>query len=158
MTDAEFSDGAERPVNLGAFDTDDLGVISALVQDAVLPATEIKWLRRDRKLALLVNRFRWEDVDQAKLQRRPVERVQSLVVINDVTGVASQGINPRDADLILSILSIEFDGPADGAGQVMITLAGDGAIRASVDALDVTLRDVTRPYVAPSGNVPQHKV
>jgi len=158
MTDAEFSDGAERPVNLGAFDSDDLGVISALVQDAVLPATEIKWLRRDRKLALLVNRFRWEDVDQAKLQRRPVERVQSLVVINDATGVASQGINPRDADLILSILSIEFDGPADGAGQVMITLAGDGAIRANVDALDVTLRDVTRPYVAPSGNVPQHKV
>jgi hypothetical protein len=158
MTDAEFSDGAERPVNLGAFDSDDLGVISALVQDAVLPATEIKWLRRDRKLALLVNRFRWEDVDQAKLQRRPVERVQSLVVISDVTGVSSQGINPRDPDLILSILSIEFDGPADGAGQVMITLAGDGAVRASVDALDVTLRDVTRPYVAPSGNVPQHKV
>lgn len=158
MTDAEFSDGAERPVNLGAFDSDDLGVISALVQDAVLPATEIKWLRRDRKLALLVNRFRWEDVDLAKLQRRPVERVQSLVVISDVTGVSSQGINPRDPDLILSILSIEFDGSADGAGQVMITLAGDGAVRASVGALDVTLRDVTRPYVAPSGNVPQHKV
>ena len=158
MTDAEFSDGAERPVNLGAFDSDDLGVISALVQDAVLPATEIKWLRRDRKLALLVNRFRWEDVGQAKTQRRPVERVQSLIVISDVTGVSSQGIDPRDPDLILSILSIEFDGPADGAGQVMITLAGDGAVRASVDALDVTLRDVTRPYVAPSGNVPQHKV
>jgi hypothetical protein len=147
MMDAEFSDGA-----------DDLAVISALVQDAVLPATEIKWLRRDRKLALLVNRFRWEDVSQAKTQRRPVERVQSLIVISDVTGVSSQGIDPRDPDLILSILSIEFDGPADGAGQVMITLAGDGAVRASVDALDVTLRDVTRPYVAPSGNVPQHKV
>ncbi len=158
MMDAEFSDGAERPVNLGALDADDLGVISALVQDAVLPATEIKWLRRDRKLALLVNRFRWEDVDQAKSQRRPVERVQSLVVINDVNGVASQGVNPRDADVILSILSLDFDGVADGAGALTITLAGDGAIRANVDALDVTLRDVTRPYIAPSGNVPQHNL
>ena len=158
MMDAEFSDGAERPVNLGALDADDLGVISALVQDAVLPATEIKWLRRDRKLALLVNRFRWEDVDQAKSQRRPVERVQSLIVINDVNGVASQGVNPRDADVILSILSLDFDGVADGAGALTITLAGDGAIRANVDALDVTLRDVTRPYIAPSGNVPQHNL
>lgn len=158
MTDAQFSDGTERPVNLGAFDADDLRVISALVQDAVLPATEIKWLRRDRKLALLVNRFRWEDLEQAKMQRRPVERVQSLIVISDVNGVASQGINPRDTDLILSILSIEFSEPVQGGAQVMITLAGDGAIRADVDALDVTLRDVTRPYLAPSGNVPQHKV
>jgi hypothetical protein len=158
MADAEFSDGAERPVNLGAFDTDDLRIISALAQDAVFPATEIKWLRRERKLALLVNRFRWEDVDQAKSQRRPVERVQSLLVINQVSAVASQGIDPRDRDLVLSVLSLDFDGPDDGAGHVVITLAGDGAVRASVDALDVMLRDVTRPYVAPSGNVPQHKV
>jgi hypothetical protein len=39
---------------------------------------------------------------------------------------------------------------------VILTLAGDGAIRLSVEALDVTLKDVTRPYVAPSGKLPGH--
>jgi hypothetical protein len=35
-------------------------------------------------------------------------------------------------------------------------LAGDGAIALAVETLDVALRDVTRPYLAPSGKVPAH--
>ncbi|MEL6416944.1 MAG: DUF2948 family protein, partial [Pseudomonadota bacterium] len=44
----------------------------------------------------------------------------------------------------------------DAAGQVLLTLAGDGAIRLEVEALEVTLKDVTRPYRAPSGKAPDH--
>ena len=36
-------------------------------------------------------------------------------------------------------------------------LAGDGAIALQVETLDVTLRDVSRPYLAPSGRVPSHE-
>jgi hypothetical protein len=39
---------------------------------------------------------------------------------------------------------------------VILTLAGDGAIRLRVEALGVTLKDVTRPYLAPSKSVPNH--
>jgi hypothetical protein len=39
---------------------------------------------------------------------------------------------------------------------VTLVLAGDGAIRASVECLDVTLKDVTRPYLAPSRHMPKH--
>lgn len=154
--DARFEDGREAPLNLGAMDRDDLTVMSALAQDAVLPVTEIKWDAKARRLVCLINRFRWEDKDAAQLQGRKVERVQSLLVIQSVLGVASFGIDRNDKDLILSVMSITFDGPEDGAGHVVLTLAGDGAIRAKVEALDVTLRDVTRPYAAPSGKVPQH--
>jgi hypothetical protein len=35
-------------------------------------------------------------------------------------------------------------------------LAGDGAIALDVEALDIRLDDVTRPYRAPSGKVPHH--
>ena len=58
--------------------------------------------------------------------------------------------------LVLSLLSISFEPAEDGAGHVLLTLAGDGAIRLSVEALEVTLRDVTRPYRAPSGQAPDH--
>ena len=64
--DASFEDGAERPLNLGAMDTDDLKVISALVQDAVFPITEMKYDRKARRFALLINRFRWEDKSQTR--------------------------------------------------------------------------------------------
>ena len=70
--------------------------------------------------------------------------------------MASQGIDRSDADTVLSVLSITFEPGEDGTGGVLITLAGDGAMRAEVETLDVTLRDVTRPYVAPSGATPRH--
>ncbi|MEC3862047.1 DUF2948 family protein [Mesobacterium sp. TK19101] len=154
--DARFEDGGDRPLNLGAEDTEDLQVISALVQDAVLPVTEIRWQRSQRRLALLINRLRWEDVDAAQRRGRPVERVQALLVVSEVLSVASQGIDRRDRDTVLSLLSVDFEPGEDGTGHIVLTLAGDGAIRASVEALDVSLRDVTRPYVAPSGKLPDH--
>jgi hypothetical protein len=41
---------------------------------------------------------------------------------------------------------------------VILTLAGDGALALEVEALEVTLKDVTRPYAAPSGHAPGHPV
>lgn len=151
--DAIFEDGRERPLNLGAEDTGDLQVISSLVQDAVFPITEMRWQAKRRRFALLLNRFRWEDDAQ---DRHAPERVQSVLVVDNVIGVSSQGIDRSDADLVLSLLALDFEAAEDGAGDLLLTLAGDGAIRLRVEALDVMLKDVTRPYVAPSRRVPDH--
>ncbi|WP_305970905.1 MULTISPECIES: DUF2948 family protein [unclassified Mameliella] len=154
--DARFEDGGERPLNLGALDAEDLAVISSLVQDAVLPVTEIRWQASKRRLGLLVNRIRWEDVEAARARGRPVERVQALLVIDNVLGVASQGVDRSDRDMILQLMSVTFEPGEDADGFVVLTLAGDGALRAKVEALEVALRDVTRPYLAPSGKLPDH--
>lgn len=156
MADARFEDGAERPLNLMAQDAEDLAVISALVQDAVFPATEMTWDRRARKFALLLNRFRWEDRAAAEAERRPYERAQALLVIADAGAVRTQGIDRRDRDTVLSLMSLSWTPGQDGMGTVTLTLAGDGAIAVDVEALDVSLRDVTRPYRAPSGKAPGH--
>ncbi len=156
--DATFEEGAERPLRLRALDADDLAVISGLVQDAVFPGTEMRWDRKARRFGLLVNRFRWEDADRAEARGRPYERVQSVLAFEDVLAVQSQGVTPGDADTILSILSVVFEPGEDGEGQVLLTLAGDGAIRLRVEALEAVLRDVTRPYLAPSGDKPRHPV
>jgi len=155
--DARFEDADEAPLRLLAHDAHDLAVISALVQDAVLPASEMRWQRRARRFAMLLNRFRWEDRDRALSRRRPVERVRALLVVEDVLRVASQGLAPGDTDLVLSLLSLSFEPGGDGTGRVLITLSGDGALALDVECLSVSLRDVTRPYLAPSGKVPQHE-
>ncbi|WP_170395879.1 DUF2948 family protein [Ruegeria arenilitoris] len=156
MTDASFHDGREAPLNLGAEDAEDLQVISTLAQDAVFPVTEMTWQPSQRRFGLLLNRFRWEDKDAATRRDRPFERVQAVLVFDSVLSVASQGIDRSDKDMVMSLLSIDFEAGEDGAGQVLLTLAGDGAIRLKVEALDATLKDVTRPYKAPSGQVPHH--
>jgi len=151
--DARFEEGSEAPLNLGACDAEDLKVISSLVQDAVFPAAEMAWRARARRFALLLNRFRWEDEGR---DRHGPERVRSVLAVDNVLKVSSQGIDRRDQALVLSVLSVAFEPGEDGTGQVLLTLAGDGAIRLDVEALEVTLKDVTRPYRAPSGKTPAH--
>ncbi|MFK7754016.1 MAG: DUF2948 family protein [Sedimentitalea sp.] len=155
MSDATFEDGRERPINLGALDAEDLQVISSLVQDAVFPITEMRWQPRQRRFALLLNRFRWEDGARA---RHGPERVQALLVIDQVQAVSSQGIDRAEKDVILSLLGLNFEPGEDGTGHLVLTLAGDGALRLAVETLDVSLKDVTKPYGAPSKRAPDHKV
>ena len=151
--DARFEDGREAPLNLGAVDPEDVRVLAALCQDAVFPITEMLWLPRQRQFALLLNRFRWEDRGR---DRHAPERVQSVLSFDGVLGVSSQGINRRDKNTILSVLAIEWAPDADGAGEILLHLAGDGAIRLRVEAIDARLKDVTRPYIAPSKQAPHH--
>ena len=153
MTDARFEDGREKPLNLGAQDANELQVLSALIQDAIFPITEMTWQAKQRRFGLLLNRFRWEE--GARGQTAP-ERVQSILVVDNVMSVASQGVDRVETDMILSVLSATFEAGDDGAGDIVFTLAGDSAIRLSVEAIEVTLKDVTRPYVAPSKKAPSH--
>jgi hypothetical protein len=148
--DARFEDGAEAPLNLVALDAADLDVISSLVQDAVFPASQMRWHKRDGRFALLINRVRWET------KTTPPERVQSVLMFANVQSVASQGVPQGDADTVLSLLHAGYAQTDSPSGHITLTLAGDGAIRLAVEALDVTLKDVTRPYLAPSGKRPSH--
>lgn len=147
--DARFEDARSGPVRLRAFDAADLQVISALVQDAVFTSADMTWRRGERRFAVLLNRIRWEE------GRAQAERVRSVLVLEDVTGVASQGVR-RDADLVLALLSLGWVPGPDGTGHVELMLAGDGGVRVAVEALEVTLRDVTRPYAPVSGKLPRH--
>lgn len=156
MTDVRFEDGADQPLRLIAQDREGLGVISALLQDAVFPIAEMRYVAGRRRFALMLNRFRWEDRDAAQAAGRKFERVQSLLLFEDVLAVRSSGIDRGDKDAVLSLLQVEFAPGADGTGVVTLVLAGDGAIALEVEALDVTLRDTTRPYLAPSGKAPEH--
>lgn len=158
MADASFEDGAENPIRLMANSVDDLTVLSSLLQDAVGQNAEISWLPRKQRFALLLNRFRWEDRETASTQNRPFERVQSMLVINNVLKAGGDGINPGEKESVFSMLALEFTAGEDGAGTLSVILSGDGAIRLSVEALEVTLSDVTRPYRAHFKAIPTHKI
>lgn len=154
--DARFEDGAELPLRLKAEDAEDVPVLAALIQDSVLPASEMRFERKQRRFVCLLNRFRWEDKDAASRMGRGAERVQSLLSIQDADRVAHQGLTQGDADTVLSLLTLAFEPGEDGSGRMILTFAGDGAVAVEVEAINITLQDVTRPYLAPSGKAPEH--
>lgn len=154
VEDARFADGAEQPLRLRAETPEDLAVLSALLQDAVAQTSEITWAPRQRRFSLLLNRFRWEDVPAAERQGRSFERVRAVLAIDDVRAARTLGIDPKDRDVVLALLALDFAAGADGTGLLSLVFAGDGEIALDVECLDLRLVDVTRPYLARS--LPRH--
>jgi len=155
MSDARFEDGEDSPLRLMAQEVGDLQVVAALVQDAVLPSSDMTWAKKQHRFVLLINRFRHEDREAASREGRDFERVRSLLVFDNVLGVRAQGI-ARDPDLVVALLEIVFEPLEEGAGLIRLIFAGDGTVELSVDAIEATLTDVSRPYRANSGKAPSH--
>jgi hypothetical protein len=156
MDDARFEDATERPLRLKAETAEDVAVISALLQDAVGKVGDVVWMKGRRRLAVFLNRFRWEDRDAAARAGRPFERVRSALLIDGVMGVKAMGVSPHQKDQTVSLLSIGFEPGEQCSGVVRMILAGDGEIAIDVECLDISVADVTRPYVAPSRKAPEH--
>lgn len=157
MEDARFEDGvpADQPLRLQVESVEDLQIASALLQDAVGTVGEISWLPRRRRLALLVNRFRWEDVRAAEVQHRPFERVRTAVLVDSVLSVKTRGIDPNEKDMTYALLGLAFEAGEDGAGQLLLQFAGDGDLALNVECIDLRLSDMSKPWVAKAG-VPDH--
>ena len=156
MSDASFHDVDPGPLMLRAEGPEDVSVLSMLVQDAVLTGADINFDRKRRQLAMLINRFRWEDAQYAQREGREFERVRALLVVSDVTGIRSDGIDRGDSDEVLSLLAMEWTPGADGTGRLQLDFAGDGTIQIEAETISIDLRDVTRPYAAVSGHMPNH--
>jgi len=154
MMDARFEDGGEAPLYLAAVDSADIDVMSTLLQDAVTQVSEISWMRAKRRVAIALNRFRWEDAGH----NRKLERVQAVLLVDSVLSFRSSGIDPRDKETVLVLLNMGFVAGEDGAGRITLTFSGDGELVLDVECIDALLKDVSRPYVARSQKVPSHPV
>jgi hypothetical protein len=159
-TDARFEDAplSSKPLRLRAEGADDLAVISSLLQDAVGKATDIAWMPKKRRLVMLMNRFRWEDISDAEQTNRGFERVRSAVTLESVLKVRARGIVPADKEQVYELLAMMFAPAEDCAGTLTLMLAGDAEISVEVECLDLALADLTQPWAAKAGKAPEHGV
>ena len=67
----------QKPLRLLAEEGDDLKIIAAAVQDAVVKAGNLKYEKRNRRFAIELNRYRWETAPTRKGQ--PGERVRTTL-------------------------------------------------------------------------------
>ena len=142
-----------KPLRLIAEEAEDLEVISAAVQDAVVKAENLTYEKRIRRFSLELNRYRWEEGVQ---KRRDGERVRSLLAFDGVLGVKTRAITKADPELILSLLQVTFTPDEEPpGGKVTLLFAGDGEIVLTVEALDATLLD--SDYVWATRHTPSHE-
>jgi len=131
------------PLKLLAQDADDLAVVSAALQDAVAKIGDIRWDASARTLTLACNRFRWES------GARKGERIRSALQLGDVTGVQARKLRRDAKGAVVELLSVAFEPGEAPGGAVLLTFAGGGDLKVSVDCLDVILADVSEPWSTP---------
>ena len=122
--DARFEDGREAPLNLGAMDVEDLKVLSSLVQDAVARVGDVAWMPKRRRVALVLNRFRWEDREAADKQKRAYERVRTALVFEDVIAMKARGIDEDEAYALLRKTAMDQGRRVAEVAEALVTTAG----------------------------------
>jgi hypothetical protein len=142
-------------LKLIALDADDLKVISAHLQDAVLKVGDIAYLPRERRYAAIGNRFDWtEALAGPNGGADTYTRRRAALRFERVLGAKVQGIDLARKDAVLELLAIAFEPGEAPQGHVMLHFAGGGAIRLEVECIEAELKDLGPVWSAAS--MPRH--
>jgi len=128
--------GTPELLKLVAFDVEDLGVISAHVQNSETCAADMVYVQQNQRFALVLSRFDW----QAALHGA-FERIQTGMHFDYVTAVRTLQIE-REANQKLELLSVSFAPEAAPSGTIILSFANGAAIRLKVECIDAQLRDM----------------
>lgn len=130
-------------LKLRATDKEDLGILSACLQDAVIAIKEMTYLPGEKRFVFVANRFRWEDSDRPS----PVEgaaiyeRVHCGICFEGVTAVRQQGLVQQRKGQIVSLLAIESD-----TDTIDLVFSAGIVIRLEVDSILCHLQDLNEPW------------
>ena len=145
LTDEVADEGAAgeslapmTPLRLLAEDADDLQIISAALQDAIMRPVDIRWEKEARRLTVVLSRFCWECGGT---------RVMAAMQFGDVQAVKSRRL-PRLPEAALELLALDFLPTEAPGGQVMMMFAGGGDLRIDVECLDAVQTDLSERWPA----------
>lgn len=122
-------------LRLTAQDSDDLAVISAQMQDAVLKLSDVSFNSKRRRFAFVANRFAW-DAAPEKLRRR------AGLHFDGVLAVKRSGFANASGDTILSLLAITYTETNAPSGFVTFAFSAGHSIRLEVECLDCAMNDL----------------
>jgi hypothetical protein len=126
-------------LKLVALDEEDLAVLSAHVQDAVLKVADLVYLPRESRFAVGMNRFTWETADRA---RRGYERRRAALTFDRVRSVKTNRIRRDQPDAVLELLAVDFETADAPAGAIHLLFAGGGTVRLEVECIEARLADL----------------
>jgi hypothetical protein len=128
-----------QPLKLIALDQDDIAVVSAHLQDAVVKVSDIVWLPAEKRLVLGLNRFDWEacGCDDPCYQRR-----RTALRFERVNAFRCRNVDPKSTESVLNLLAVEFNESDAPGGAVTLIFSGGAALRLEVECLECELADL----------------
>lgn len=146
------------PLKLIALDAEDLAVLSAHLQDAVVRVGDMAYLPREKRFAAVLNRYDWAGMVEAMQgpDGQPGERRRTGIRFERVISARLTGISLNQKDTFLSLLSISFEaeGDDDPGGSVRLDFAGGAAIKLNVECIEAEMKDLGAAWRAK--RVPDH--
>ncbi len=154
------------PLKLRVHDAKDLRALATCLQDALVPLADVAYLKSERRFVMVANRFMWErgaedapvagpvaasgavngdesaDVGFEEAEAGPrYYRVNCAVCFDRVRNVRFRGLDPREKDQILNLLTVEA-----APGAVLLVFSGGGTIRLEVRDIRCHLEDLGEPW------------
>jgi len=139
-------------LRLIAHDEEDLKILSAHLQDAVLKVADLAYLPQHRRFAMVLNRYCWEGETAASAGMR----MRAGLHFDGVLKVSAQNVRQDAPETVMELLAIAFTPSGDGAGAIALSFAGGGKIRLEVECIDAALSDLAGPW--PAAARPEHKL
>ena len=126
-------------LKLVALDKDDLEVISAHVQDAVVKVSDVLWRPGEQRLVVALNRFDWE---LAQGGAPEYQRRRSALRFDRVRSCKCRNVDPKGRDQVLNLLTIAFTEKDPPAGVVTLTFSDGAMLRLDVECLEAEIADL----------------
>ncbi|MDX8509851.1 DUF2948 family protein [Mesorhizobium captivum] len=134
-------------LKLIALDDQDLSIVSAHVQDAVMKVSDLEYLPAAKRFVLTMNRFVWEAKSGFFSHN---ERRQSVLHFDRVLGAKTSGIQRDKPAEVLSLLAVSFIAISKPAGIIELVFSGGGTIMLDVECIEARLADIGGSWEATS--------
>jgi hypothetical protein len=128
-----------EPLKLVALDQEDMEVVSAHLQDAVIKAADIHWRPAEKRVVVALNRFNWEAANGSEPQ---FCRCRAALRFERVLACKCRNVEATAKDQTLNLLAVSFDEQNSPGGTVILTFSGGAALRLDVECLEVELADL----------------
>ncbi|TPW26197.1 DUF2948 family protein [Pararhizobium mangrovi] len=130
----------DRRLKLYGLDTEDLGIVSAHAQDAIVKVGDMEYVPRRHQFSLVCNRFVWEKAG-GRNQRR-FERRHAVLHFDRVQRVRIFGVDRGRPDTVLSLLSLTYTPSGEPpSGEIELVFADDVSVVLDVECIEVELAD-----------------
>ena len=131
----------------------DLRVVAAHLQDAIVEIKDIASLKKNRIFLIQLNRFMWEDVEKGVFRKN--KRIRTILKFDNVLKVNSKNMRKNGKENFLDFLAIESNQMPDKNYEMKLIFSGDLIIKIIAEVIEVTLDDQGEPW--DTINKPQHK-
>jgi len=131
-------------LKLIALDREDIEIVSAHLQDAVVKAADVHWRPSEKRVVVALNRFDWEAANGIPPQFR---RRRAALRFERVSACKCRNCTPVEKDQVLNLLAVSFEETDQPAGVITLMFSGGAALRLEVECLEAELADLGPSWV-----------